>query len=153
MYDEAQQRRAGQLATDYLLRATESLNVALDGDLTKGLVFLAVVQANARPADPPRRKDTADDAPLSCDDRRRPVSGGALAASLNIPTETVRRKVKALITAGYLRRMNGGLVAPSEALERPEVLRMIRANYLNLRRLFSQLRGLGIDLTSEAEPV
>jgi hypothetical protein len=151
MYDEAQQRRAGQLATDYLLRATESLNLALDGDLTKGLVFLAVVQANAQPADPPRRKDEADATALTCDDRRRPISGGGLAASLNIPAETVRRKVKALIAAGYLRRMNGGLVAPTEALERPEVVRMIRANYLSLCRLFSQLRGLGIDLNAEPD--
>ena len=153
MLDDAQQLCAGKLATDYLLRATESLNLALDGDLTKGLVFLAVVQANARPAPPAPPSPLAQGALLSCDDRRRPVSGGALAASLNIPAETVRRKVKALIDAGYLRRMNGGLVAPSDALARPEVVRMIRANYLNLCRLFGELNRLGVDLTSETERV
>ena len=146
MYDDLQQLRAGKLATDYLLRATASLNLALDGDLTMGLVFLAVVQANAQPGAPP---PDPDDVPLTCDDRRRPISGGAPAAPLNIPAETVRRKVQALIAAGYLRRTNGGLVAPSDALARPEVVRMIHANYLNLRRLFSELRGLGIDLTPD----
>ena len=146
MSDDVQQLRAGKLATDYLLRATASLNLALDGDLTMGLVFLAVVQANARPgASPPEPDDTT----LTCDDRRQPISGGGLAATLNIPSETVRRKVRTLIAAGYLRRMNGGLVAPSDALARPEVVRMIRANYLNLRRLFSELRDLGIDLTPD----
>ncbi len=147
MYDDVQQLRAGKLATDYLLRATASLNLALDGDLTMGLVFLAVVQANARPGEPPA--PAQGDAPLTCDDKRQPVSGSALATTLNIPAETVRRKVQALIAGGYLRRMNGGLVAPSDALARPEVQRMIRANYLNLCRLFSELRGLGVDLAPD----
>jgi hypothetical protein len=151
MCNEAQQRLAGRLTTEFLLRATESLNLVLDGDLTMGLVFLAVVKANACPLDKlPTREG---DAPPVCDDMRRPISGGALAASLNIPAETVRRKVKALIAAGYLRRMNGGLVAPSAALARPEVVRLIRGNYLNLRRLFSELRSVGIDLESEPESV
>lgn len=151
MCNEAKQRLAGRLATEFLLRATESLNLVLDGDLTMGLVFLAVVKANARP--PGELPALDDNPPLLRDDMRRPVSGGALAASLNIPAETVRRKVKALIAAGYLRRMNGGLVAPSAALARPEVVRLIRGNYLNLRRLFSELRSVGIDLESEPEPV
>jgi hypothetical protein len=58
----------------------------------------------------------------------------------------VRRKVKALIAAGYLHREDGGLVAPPEALKRPEIARVLRANYLNLRRLFRQFKKLGIDL-------
>ena len=148
MNQKAEQRLAALLATDYLLRTAESVNLALDGDLTKGLVFLAVVQANARPADGPSRGE--DDPPLTCDDKRRPISGGALAASLNLPAETVRRKIKALIEAGYLQRLNGGLVAPSDALDRPEVVRLMRVNYLNLRRLFGQLRRMGIDLSVEA---
>ena len=148
MNEKAEQRLAGLLAADYLLRTADSVNHALDGDLTKGLVFLAVVQANAQSSDAPSRGD--DDTLLGCDDKRRPISGGALAACLNVPAETVRRKVKALIAAGYLQRLNGGLVAPSDALDRPEVVRLMRANYLNLRRLFGELRRRGIDLSLDA---
>jgi hypothetical protein len=134
-HDEAGQQLAGRLATEYLLRAADAVNLTLAGDLTMALVFIGVVQANAtlRPG--------GGESPC-----RRPVSGGALAASLSIPTETVRRKVKALIAAGYLRRERGGLVAPPEALRRPEIARVMRANYLNLRRLFRQFNKLGIDL-------
>jgi hypothetical protein len=135
--DEAGQQLAGRLATEYLLRAADAVNLTLSGDLTMALVFIGVVQANLLL--------TPGGAESPC---RRPISGGALAASLQIPAETVRRKVKALIAAGYLRREDGGLVAPPEALKRPEIARVLRANYLNLRRLFRQFRKLGIDMSS-----
>ena len=142
MSDEAQKLRAGQAAADYVLRAVSSANLALEGDFALGLVFLALIQANARPwpADAPPR-------PVSCDCNRRPISGGALATSLQLPAETVRRKVKTLIALGYVRRVDAGLMVPSEALARPEVVRLIRANYVHLRRLFGQLRRCGVDLT------
>jgi len=135
--DEAGQQLAGRLATEYLLRAADAVNLTLSGDLTMALVFIGVVQANLLL--------TPGGAEGPC---RRPISGGALAASLQIPAETVRRKVKTLIAAGYLRREDGGLVAPPEALKRPEIARVLRANYLNLRRLFRQFRKLGIDMGS-----
>lgn len=113
--------------------------MTLDGDLTMGLVFIGVVQANAALCARSGRDKLLP---------YKPVSGGALAVSLSIPAETVRRKVKALIEAGYIRRERGGLVAPQEALRRPEIARVMRANYLNLRRLFRQLRKLGVDLGS-----
>lgn len=134
-YDEAGQQLAGRLATDYLLRAADAVNLTLAGDLTMALVFIGVVQANLLLA------PGGGDGPC-----RRPISGGALATSLQIPAETVRRKVKALIAAGYLRREHGGLVAPPEALQRPEIARVLRANYLSLRRLFRRFRKLGIDM-------
>ena len=99
---------AGRLATDYLLRAVDGVNFTLDGDLTMGLVFLAVVKANAI---------LAPTAGATC----RPISGGALSASLRIPAETVRRKVKALIEAGYLqetgRKKSGDGGRPQATLE------------------------------------
>jgi hypothetical protein len=131
---EHDEQLAGRLATEYLLRAAEAVNLTLAGDLTMALVFIGVVQANAVLA------PGGGEGPC-----RKPVSGGALAASLHIPAETVRRKVKALIAAGYLRREHGGLVAPPEALKRPEIARVLRANYLNLRRLIRQFQRLGLD--------
>lgn len=138
-YEDTRHQMVGRLATDYLLRAADAVNLTLDGDLTMGLVFIAVVQANAA---------LSTRGGMSCG---QPISGGAVAASLRIPTETVRRKVKALIDAGYLRRESGGLVAPPEALRRPEIVRVMRANYIGLRRLYRQLRNLGFDLGPAAK--
>lgn len=137
--DEIRHAAAGRLATEYLLRAADTVNITLDGDLTMGLVFIGVVQANAALASRQSRNPHISG---------KPISGGALALSLHIPAETVRRKVKALIEAGYLRRERGGLVAPPEALRRPEIVRVMRANYQSLRRLFRQLKKLGMDLGS-----
>jgi hypothetical protein len=138
-YDESHQRAAIQLASDYLLRAVGAANRHLDGDLTRGAVIMGVIQANIRPTAP---NDTEHFGPPCL----RPVSGGALAAMLGIPAETVRRKVKTLIEEGYLVRVNGGLTVPAEVLARPEISRLVRANYVNLRRLFRQLQRVGVDL-------
>lgn len=139
-YDESRQRAAIQLASDYLLRAVGAANRHLDGDLTRGAVFMGVIQANIRLLAPGPETDGLDP---PC---RRPVSGGALAAMLGIPAETVRRKVKTLIEEGYLVRVHGGLTVPAEVLLRPEISRLVRANYLNLRRLFRQLQKIGVDV-------
>jgi hypothetical protein len=45
-HDEAGQELAGRLATEYLLRAADAVNLTLSGDLTMALVFIGVVQAN-----------------------------------------------------------------------------------------------------------
>ncbi len=143
-YDEVHQRAAIQLGSDYLLRAVGAANRHLGGDLTRGAVFIGVIQANIRLLAPSPEEDGIETA---CP---KPVSGGALAAMLGIPAETVRRKVKTLIEDGYLVRVNGGLTVPAEVLARPEISRLVRANYLNLRRLFRQLRRVGVDMGRES---
>lgn len=143
-YDEDHQRAAIQLASDYLLRAVGAANRHLDGDLTRGAVFMGVIQANVRLIAPGVAADGPDAQNL------RPVSGGALAAMLGIPAETVRRKVKTLIDEGYLVRVRGGLTVPAEVLARPEVSRLVRANYLNLRRLLRQLQKIGVEVGGSA---
>ncbi len=143
-YDEVHQRAAIQLGSDYLLRAVGAANRHLGGDLTRGAVFIGVIQANIRLLAPGSDEDGMETA---CP---KPVSGGALAAMLGIPAETVRRKVKTLIEDGYLVRVNGGLTVPAEVLARPEISRLVRANYLNLRRLFRQLRRVGVDMGRES---
>lgn len=139
-YDESHQRMAIQLASEYLLRAVGAANRHLDGDLTRGAVFIGVIQANLRILTPDAETDGMGQP------RQRPVSGGALAAMLGIPAETVRRKVKTLIEEGYLVRVRGGLTVPPDVLARPEISRIVRANYLNLRRLFRQMRKISVEM-------
>lgn len=57
-HDEAGQQLAGRLATEYLLRAADAVNLTLSGDLTMALVFIGVVQANlaSAPGDGEGRK-------------------------------------------------------------------------------------------------
>lgn len=138
-YDDGHHLAAAQLATDYLLRAVDAANRHLDGDLTMGAILIAVVQANLA-----RLDQDAIDPP-------KPVTGGFLAAKLGIPNETVRRKINALLEAGFLVRKDGGLAVPSEVLSRPEVASLLRANFLNLRRLYASLLRSGYPLGEAGE--
>ncbi|MDP3869730.1 DeoR family transcriptional regulator [Phenylobacterium sp.] len=86
---------------------------------------------------------------LPPDELRRPVTGVALAATLGIPNETVRRKVKGLIEQGLLVRVDGGLIVPTQVMASEKMTRLTRASFLNLRRLFIQLRRIGVDLSDD----
>jgi hypothetical protein len=101
----------------FALRALE-VTTRFYGDVTGGLLFVAIVGANIRhiTADPElaRRYAGADTPPP--DAERRPVSLRALAAAVELPFETVRRRVGALIAAGLAERRGRGVVVPTAVL-------------------------------------
>ena len=43
-------------------------------------------------------------------------------------------------------RVDGGLIVPTEVMASDRMTRLTRASFLNLRRLFIQLRRIGVDL-------
>ena len=139
------------MAMGTILRAMDTMKREYGGDLTAALVFLSVVEANVRhlTANPDSTALLGTMARLPPDEMRRPVTGVALAATLGIPNETVRRKVKSLIDQGLLVRVDGGLMAPTEIMASERMTRLTRASYVNLRRLFLQLRRIGVDLTDD----
>ena len=90
----------------------------------------------------------ADEAPP--DEIRRPISINALATSLGLPFETVRRRVKGLVTSGICVLRDGGLIVPTEALSSPGHVENLAAIYERLRAFYYDMRDLG--LTGQLPP-
>ena len=117
------QRLVFRCASDFLLDAIGLLTARHDGDVIRAVTWLALVQASADPG--------------------RGVSVRALARSLNLPFETVRRKVRDLEAAGLCRTATDGrpIAAPlGEAAARAEAARVCEGFGL----LLGNLSALGV---------
>lgn len=141
-------RLAMRISTEYMLRSIDLMTQIVGGDLVKGLIFVAVVQANTQHV---ASDETLNQTYSEADDTvpneaRRPVSVHALSVSLGIPYETTRRYVNKLLLEGYCVRARRGLVVPGEVLQRPELISALKKNFSNLQRLVAGLRRGGLEL-------
>jgi len=84
-------------------------------DLIDAVLVLAVAQANISrvTADPDLQRRFADAASIPDDSHRRPISVSALAASLGLPFETVRRRLGRLAAADLCEASPGGYWVPA----------------------------------------
>ena len=141
-------RLALRLSTEYMLRSIDLMTNVVGGDLVKGLIFIAVVQANTQHiiADDQIAQAYSEADDRVPDDTRRPVSVHALSVSLGIPYETTRRYVNKLLDEGYCVRVRRGLVVPAEVLAREEMMVGLKRNFANLQRLMNGLRRGGVEL-------
>jgi hypothetical protein len=116
-----------------------------DRDLLDALIVLAIVQANIAPvtrdADLQRTYAAYDEAPP--DDIRRPVSMNAIAHSLVLPYETVRRRVTQMAADGLCDVGARGVVVSSAMLTSPQHRAVVIATYDLVRRFYIRLRELG----------
>lgn len=115
------------------------------GDILDALLMSAVVDANTAPVTQDTaltlRYATLDQPPP--DDSRRPVSINALAASLRLPYETVRRRMVKLAGYGALTVTPKGMVAPTGALDNAFYRIVATALYERVRRFYFELKALG----------
>jgi len=141
-------RLAIRLSTEYILRSIDLMTKVVGGDLVKGLIFLAIVQANTQHmlTDEHLAQAYSEADEMPPDDNRRPVSVHALSVSLGIPYETTRRYVNKLLADGYCQRVRRGLVVPGDVLLRPEMVAALKRNFANLQRLTSGLRRSGVEV-------
>jgi DNA-binding Lrp family transcriptional regulator len=118
----------------------------LERDFLDALILLAVVQANVAPIsrDPElqRAYGAYDDPPP--DELRRPVSINAIAHSLRLPYETVRRRIVKLARAGACDAGPQGVIVPARELASPQHLAAMIAVWEQIRRLYCRLRDLGL---------
>ncbi|WP_293682639.1 hypothetical protein [uncultured Phenylobacterium sp.] len=145
-------RLAARLAMEHFLRTALGLANMLPGeDLLTMLVHRAIVTANLAHLDvDPSVRQYATLAAAPPDEVRRPVSVRAIAASVGIPFENVRRRVQRLVELGLCRRVRGGMILPAVSLEGPEAELALLANMAGLRRLFRRLESAGFDLSGDA---
>jgi DNA-binding Lrp family transcriptional regulator len=114
-------------------------------DFTDNLILLAIVQANLAlvTADPQLQlKYAAADSPPP-DSMRRPISINAVAASLRLPFETVRRRVVHLSDQGICEITPRGVVVPERQVVSPGHLAILETNYHAVRKLYLRLRTGG----------
>jgi DNA-binding Lrp family transcriptional regulator len=123
-----------------------------DGDLLDPLIFTAILDANMVPVnrDPQLRVTYGGD--ISAPDHlRRPVSINAVAQSLRLPFETVRRRVSGLAQAGRCVIDPRGVVVPHAAVTSPAYVAIQRARYDRARRFYQALKAVGA-LPSDGAP-
>jgi len=125
------------------------------GDVIDPLILAAVFEANLAPINQDlalsRRYATLDAPPP--EDLRRPVSVNAVAASLRLPYETVRRRVARLAESGALVMTRGGVHVPSESINNPFLLAMATARYLRAKAFYFEMKGLAaLDGLNPAPP-
>lgn len=145
--DKRRDRLALRASTAYFLNSVDLMARMVGGDILRGVIFTAIIDANTRHIRPAAVEGQAyseagDQVP---DDIRRPISVHALALELDIPYETTRRHVNALITEGYCQRAETGVVVPAEVIAREPMTMALRRNFENLRRLVGDLREGGVE--------
>lgn len=145
------ERLAARILTQFLLRHCLVLAKLADGDLTRGLVLAAMLDANLRHlrhyTTQSRRFGGLHAVPP--DEERKPISVSALARSLNMPYETVRRQVGKLIDTGVCERVGdeGVIVRTAWIAAQQDVTSNV---YASLKSMLAVLHSAGFDLDAMA---
>lgn len=134
-------RRLSWLSLGYLL---DSIEISRGGgDIVDRLLVAAILDANLAPVKQDNALQIAyaalEDAPP--DELRRPISVNAVAQSLGLPFETVRRRVAGLARSGALVVAPGGVLVPPAAIASPAFKAMSLARYQRLRRFHAELKA------------
>lgn len=113
-----------------------------DVDLESLVIYFCVVEATMRPLMVVGDPSNGSDHPKS-------GSGGAIsmllvADKLGFPRETVRRKIKSMITQGILEQDADGRILASTQLTRPQSRKAAEAMYVAVRRYLTRLRELDV---------
>jgi DNA-binding Lrp family transcriptional regulator len=143
--DAAVARLAARLSAEYVLK-TFQLLIDTHGDIRAGLLVGAINVANVGHID--SLAEEGQRAALSDgfvrDDLRRPISITQLADSAGLPRESTRRIVQGLIDAGFCICVDGGVIMPRAAMERPENIRLATANLRQVREFVRKLLAFSL---------
>jgi DNA-binding Lrp family transcriptional regulator len=132
-----------RLILAFSLRTLETLT-ELYGDVTAGTIAAAITAANVRRVteDPQlSRLYSSEDMPPP-DAVREPISLRALSRAIDLPFETIRRRVHALIAAGIVVRQGDGVMVPAEVLLSPRHIENNRRIALHFEQMLQSLISL-----------
>ena len=142
------ERLVARITADFFLRYADLLANRFDGNFQRWILFVAIVQANIQHIGHLSQESLryADKDSSPPDDLRQPVPINAVAASLNLPYETVRRHVHALIDSGQCQQVPGkGVIVPKRVLESAEYLSTISKVNRHLGEMFAILKSAGVE--------
>lgn len=135
-----EQTMIGIAGIGLLLTGYRELRKFAGGDLMKGLVFTAIWTANVKHV---TNTPAAGDRAILPDSQRLPVSALAMARSLRLPYETVRRHADALLKEGKCVRVGRkGLVVMSSTHQRH--VPTSAAAYHIVMAFLAELRSAGV---------
>jgi hypothetical protein len=142
--------------------ARASLDFVLDvskisrgaGDLLDPLLLTAILDANqALLHRDPELARRYGDAPVAMpDELRRPISVNALARSLRLPFESVRRRVSGWVAAGVCVRTPAGVYVPAGVVASPAYTATQAARVARLAAFHAELAGCGFVSPARADP-
>lgn len=138
-------RIAGALSIAYMMAIAGKVLRSFPLDLLDLVLVTAIANANAaRPAEAvPKKRATA----AASEPGRAGISRNAVSRDLDIPLETVRRRVAGLIAKEILREQPDGLVfAPDNPIGLGNNTELNAFNLEALRQLFRGLKANGIKL-------
>lgn len=139
---EREAQQVLELSANFLLDQVKFARQLLD--FVDALLILAVTQANvdALMRDPVLQRTHATyDAPPP-DELRRPISINALAISLRLPFETVRRRVIKLSLLGIFRSSRDGIFVPTAQANNAAHRRVVQASYDRIAAMYARVASL-----------
>ncbi len=134
-------RAVVRLDAGYTLDVIAIIRAPHDDDPVEAVIFTAIATENTRHLSP--ADHAAADAPAP-DALRRPVSVLAVATSLNIPYETLRRMFARMVRSGRLARVKDGFIVPQAAQRRIETDDVLRRRHARLVRFLADLQYTGM---------
>lgn len=142
MREEIKHRWAERHSFDFVLRLMQTIAANHGGDFVRAIIVMTIMQANVQhlARDPTKADGGGNGDGAVSDDRMRPISALAIANSLGVPRETVRRHIHRLMEAGVCRRVTGGYIIPESVLARPEQQSQLNETFQHLRTFVSALR-------------
>ena len=137
-------RAVNAFSLEFVVRYMRDAAHLFGNDYDCAMIFLAVLEGNGRLniRDPSFARDYSDARVSLPVETVRPMSRQAIAESLGMPRETVRRKIAALIERKFLiEDPRGGVITARDVIGRPEFL-AAQARVVNyLRQLRADLRS------------
>ncbi len=136
-----------RVSIESIMRSVDALAKTHDDDFLRGFVFTAIWTANVRHITSGTANLTYSAlTDLPPDEMRRPVSITALAGSLRMPYETVRRQALTLVRDGVAIRVDGkGVIIPRAQMLRPAMFEGIRTAHAHIARMVADLHRAGFD--------
>ncbi|PZQ53738.1 MAG: hypothetical protein DI570_23765 [Phenylobacterium zucineum] len=129
----------------FILDIEEIGRVDRGQDLVGGVIFAAIVAANVAPVarDPALQRAYSSLAEPAPELLLRPVSISAIAHSLRMPFETVRRRVRSMVRDGIMADATGGVIAHTATLSSPSFMASMVARHERLGAFYREVKALG----------
>lgn len=137
---------------DYFLRTVHETSRSFEGDLISGIIFVALIRANTQHLAETTQLEYSMSHGVIPNPVRRPASVKSISDSLELPYETVRRRIGRLCADGYCEHVPlQGFVVPERVLMRPEFIEVLARNHANFQQLLARVQRAGL-VTEPASP-